>query len=227
MRRPADPVLRQKFLHAHSGLGIAELHLGQHDRRHLALALPHLQRAFYLAREDMRADPRNIRDKAAFIAHSSRLCSLLTTMRKFNTASALLEDAGKVARELTVLAPGGRRSWYLLGKIQLDLGWMYIKSGEPVKARKSFLASSEGFAHALTMDPTDTVILECRAGQFEGLARLAHATGNDLEARQWMRQCLDVIGGMMRRDPSVKSYIDDYDGKLQLARDVGVATTGL
>jgi hypothetical protein len=175
----------------------------------------------------MRADPRDARNKSSFIAHSSRLCHLLTTMKRFDTARRLSEKANEVARELIVLDPGSRRSWYLLGILQLDLGWMYVKSGEPLKARKAFLASDEGFVRGLAMDPTDAVILECRAAQFEGLARAAVVSGDIREARRWMRQCLEVMRAMVRRDLSAKSYIADYSDKLTLARQIGISTTEL
>jgi hypothetical protein len=139
----------------------------------------------------------------------------------------LSEKANEVARELTVLDPGSRRSWYLLGAIQMDLGWMYLKSGEPSKARKAFLASDEGFLRGLAMDPTDAVILECRAGQFEGLARAAVLSGDIREARRSMQQCLEVMRAMVRRDPSAKSYIADYSDKLTLAREIGILPTEL
>jgi tetratricopeptide (TPR) repeat protein len=224
---PHNPQLRLKLLNADSCVGIAERHIGETDGSHLELALPYLQRALSLADETMRADPRNARSKSSFIAHSSRLCHLLTTMKRYDAARRLSEKANEVARELTVLDPGSRRSWYLLGAIQMDLGWMYLKSGEPSKARKAFLASDEGFLRGLAMDPTDAVILECRAGQFEGLARAAVLSGDIREARRSMQQCLEVMRAMVRRDPSAKSYIADYSDKLTLAREIGIATTEL
>ena len=227
VRNPHDPRLRLKFLLANSCVGIAEHPLGEADRTHLELALPYLERALSLADETMRADPRNARSKSSFIAHCSRLTHLLTTMKRFDAAERLSKKANEVARELIVLDPGSRRSWYLLGVIQLDLGWMYIKSGEPTKARKAFLASDEGFVRGLAMDPTDAVILECRAAQFEGLARAAFLSGDMREARRWMRQCLEVMTGMVRRDPSAKNYIADYSDKLRLARQIGMSTKEL
>jgi tRNA A-37 threonylcarbamoyl transferase component Bud32/tetratricopeptide (TPR) repeat protein len=226
-RKPNDPLLRLNVTRAESGIGIAEHYVGKTDGNHLALALPHLQRALSLAEETMRADLRNARSKSAFIVHCSRLCHLLITMKWFGAAGRLSRKAYEVARELIVLDPGSRRSWYLLGVIQSDLGWMYIKSGEPARARKAFLASDEGFLRGLEMDPADAVILECRAGQFEGLARAALASGNVAEARRWMRQCFDVMIRMVRRDPSAKSYIADYSEKLKLARQIGMSTAEL
>ncbi|MBZ5595896.1 MAG: hypothetical protein LAP39_26950 [Acidobacteriia bacterium] len=226
-RNPHNPQLRLKLLHADSAVGIAERHLGETDSTHLELALPYLQRALSLADETMRADPRSARSKSSFIAHSSRLCHLLTSMKRYDAARRLSEKANDVARELIVLDPGSRRSWYLLGIIQMDLGWMYINSGEPSKAREAFLASEEGFVRGLAMDPTDAVILECRAGQFEGLTRAAMLSGDIREARRWMRQCLEVMRGMVRRDPSARSYIADYSDKLRLARKIGMSTTEL
>jgi hypothetical protein len=132
-----------------------------------------------------------------------------------------------VTRELVALDPRSRRSWYLLGKIPLDLGWMYVKSGETEKARKALLASDEGFVGGLALDPTDAVLLECRAAQYEGLAQLAQTSGNRNEARRWMQECLDVMKGMVRRDPSAKSYIADYSDKLKLARTLGMSTAEL
>jgi hypothetical protein len=128
---------------------------------------------------------------------------------------------------LVVLDPRSRRSWYLLGKIPLDLGWMYLKSGEREKSRKAYLDSDEGFVGGLALDPTDTVMLECRAAQYEGLAKLASVSGDRNEARRWMQECLEVMKGMVRRDPSAKSYISDYSDKLKLARSLGMSTADL
>jgi eukaryotic-like serine/threonine-protein kinase len=225
-RHPDDPRLRLKFLGANSGVGIAEHELGKSDPAHLELALPYLQRAFALAEQNMREDPKNVRNKSIFVAHTSRLCSLLITMKRFDTAGALYKKAEDVTRELIALDPKSRRSWYLLGKIQLDQGWMYIDSNKLSKARQAFLAADEGFIHGLEMDPTDSVILECRAGQFEGLTRVARLSGDWGEARQWMQQCLDVMKGMISRDSSVKSYIYGFDDKLKLARELGLSTAG-
>lgn len=224
---PNDAQLRMAFLNANSAAGIAEHKLGKSDPSYFDLALSHLQRAFELADETMRADPRNAQNKVHLVVHSSRLCSLLVTMKKFDDASRMYKRAGEVTRELTVLDPRNRRSWYLLGKIQLDLGWMYLKADKPSKAREAFLASDEGFVRGLAMDPTDAVILECRAAQFEGLARAAWASQDIDEARRWMQQCVTVMREMIGRDSSIKSYIDDYAGKLKLAQKIGISTGGL
>jgi hypothetical protein len=148
-------------------------------------------------------------------------------MKRFDAAGRAYEKASQVTRELIVLDPKNRRSWYLLGKIQLDLGWMHLRAGKPSKAYEAFLASNEGFARGLEMDPTDTVILECRTGQFEELARAVWASGDIREARRWMQQCFEVIRQMVRRDPSVRSYIDDYADKLKFAQKIGVSTADL
>jgi hypothetical protein len=130
-----------------------------------------------------------------------------------------------VTRELVVLDPKSRRSWYLLGKVQLDLGMMYIENNEPAKAREALLAANEGFARGLAMDPADTVMLECRTTQFAGVARIAWASGDVREARRWMQRCLEVMRVMIKRDASVKSYIGDYEDKLKLAGQIGLSTT--
>ena len=226
-RNPHDRLLRFKLMHAASAVGCAEGYLGKTDKSHLLFALPHLERAVSLSEEAMREDPRNARSKTAFIAHCSRLSHLLTTMKRFDAARRVSEKANAVARELIVLDPGSRRSWYLLGAIQADLGWMYIGIRDTPKARKAFLASDEGLAHGLEMDPTDAVILELRAGDFEGLTRVSLASGDIPEARQWMRRCLDVMRGMVRLDPSARTYIGDYSDKLKLAHEIGMTTTDL
>lgn len=224
---PENPQIRKDVLQANSSIGIAEHNRGKNDPHHLALALPYLQRANDMADADMRTDPRNVRAKSVFVVHASRLASLLITMGRFHAAGELLEQARQVTRELVALDPRSRRSWYLLGKIPLDLGWMYVKSGETEKARKALLASDEGFVGGLALDPTDAVLLECRAAQYEGLAQLAQTSGNRNEARRWMQECLDVMKGMVRRDPSAKSYIADYSDKLKLARTLGMSTAEL
>jgi len=226
-RNPNVRLLRLKLLYAASAVGGAEGCLGKTDNSHLLLALPYLERAVSLSEEVMLADPRNTRSKTSFIAHCSRLSHLLTTMKRFDAARRLSEKANAVARELIVLDPGSRRTWYLLGAIQADLGWMYIGSRDTPKARKAFLASDEGLARGLEMDPTDAVILELRAGDFEGLTRVSLASGDIPEARQWMRRCLDVMRGMVRRDPSARTYIADYPDKLKLAHEIGMPTTDL
>jgi len=107
------------------------------------------------------------------------------------------------------------------------LGWMYFKSRQYKRAREAFLAADEGFVHGLAMDPADTVMLECRAGQLEGLARTAWILRDSHEAQQQMARCLGVMREMVRRDASVKTYIFDYAGKLQFARQIGLPTTDL
>jgi tRNA A-37 threonylcarbamoyl transferase component Bud32/tetratricopeptide (TPR) repeat protein len=226
-RHPENPQIRKKVVGANSSIGITEHELGKSDPSHLALALPYLQRASEMAEADMRTDLRSTYAKSAFVVHASRLSSLLITMRRFNAASALLEQARQVTRELVVLDRRNRRSWYLLGKMPLDLGWLYLQSGEPEKSRQALLAADEGFVGGLALDPTDAVMLECRAAQYEGLARLAWTSGNRNEARRWMQECLEVMRGMVRRDPSAKSYIADYSDKLKLARTLGMSTADL
>jgi eukaryotic-like serine/threonine-protein kinase len=224
VRRPEDPLLRLKLEGANSAVGMAEHHLGETDPKHLELALPYLRRSYELADEAMRADSRNVRNKSLLVAYCSRYCSLLVTMAKFDIAAKLYAQAADVTRQLIVLDPKNRRSWYLLGTIQMDFGWMYFKSREYAKARNAFLAADEGFARGLEMDPADTVMLECRAAQFEGLARVAWVSGDGCDAREKMARCLNVMRGMVRRDASVKTYIFDYAGKLKFARDIGIST---
>jgi len=226
-RRPEDPVLRLKLEGANSAVGMAEHHLGEREPKHLDVALSYLRRSYELADEAMQADSRNVRNKSRFVAYCSRYCSLLVTMARFDAATELYAKAAGVTRQLIVLDPKNRRSWYLLGTIQMDLGWMYFKSHHYVRARDAFLAANDGFVRGLAMDPTDTVMLECRAAQFEGLARVAWISGDAREARERMAQCLDVMRGMVRRDAFVKTYIFDYAGKLQFAREIGLKTTDL
>ena len=223
-RHPDNPRLRLRFLNANSAVGIAERRLGEADSRHLELALPYLQRAFALAGETMHADPRNTQNKGRFVVDSSRLGFLLVDLKRFDEAGRVYERAYGVARDLIVLDPKNRRSWYLLGKIQLDLGMMYIEDNKLSKAREALLASDEGFMHGLAMDPGDTVMLECRTTQFTGLARVAWVSGDVREARRWMRQSLEVMRVMIRRDKSIKTYIGDYGEKLRLARRIGLST---
>jgi len=39
-----------------------------------------------------------------------------------------------------------------------------------------------------------------------------------------MQQCLEVMRGMIKQDPSVRKYIGDYADKLKLAREIGILT---
>ncbi len=226
-RRPEDPVLRLKLEGANSAVGMAEHYLGEREPKHLDLAIPYLRRSYELADEAMHADSRNVRNKSRFVAYCSRYCSLLVTMARFDAAAELYAKAAGVTRQLIVLDPKNRRSWYLLGTIQMDLGWMYFKSHQYTRAKDAFLAADDGFVRGLAMDPMDTVLLECRAAQFEGLARVAWISGDSREARERMAQCLDVMRGMVRRDAVVKTYIFDYAGKLQFAREIGLSTMDL
>ena len=115
----------------------------------------------------------------------------------------------------------------MLGKNQLDLGWLFLEDYRPIQARRAFLAAEEGFERALAMDPQDTVVLECRAGQFEGLTRAALASGDPAEAKRWISGCIELMRAMVSRDASVKSYIYDYSPNLELARQLSVSTEGL
>jgi len=226
-QRPGDRALRLKLEAANSAAGIAEHHLGERDPKHLERALSYLRRSYELADEAMQEDRRNLRNKSLFVAYCSRYCRLLVTTARFDEAATLYSKAAGVTRELVVLDPNNRRSWYLLGTIQLNLGWMYFESRQYKRAREAFVAADEGFVHGLAMDPADTVMLECRAGQFEGLARTAWILRDSHEARQQMARCLGVMREMVRRDASVKTYIFDYAGKLQFARQIGLPTTDL
>ena len=224
IHHPDNSRFRVMFLNANSAVGIAERRLGETDPAHLQLAVPFLQRAFALAEETMRADPRNAQSKDNFIVHSTRLGLLFVSLKKFDAALHAYTEAYEVARELAVIDPKSRRNWFLLGKTQLDLGWTYLENNKPSKARSALLASDEGFSRALAMDATDSVLLECQASQFEGLARVAWASRNVRDARRWMQGCLEVIRGMIKRDPSARSYIGEYADKLKLAREIGVST---
>jgi hypothetical protein len=106
------------------------------------------------------------------------------------------------------------------------LGWTYIEEKRFSTARAAFLEAEDGFSRALAMDPTDTVLLECRASQFEGLARVALASHDAQQARRWMQRCLEIMRGMIRRDSSVRSYIGEYADKLKFARELGMSTAG-
>jgi len=226
-RHPDNSRFRIMFLNANSAVGIAERRLAETNPTHLKLALPFLQRAFALAEETMQADPRNVQSKADYVVHCTRLGLVLVTMKKFDAAALTYDKAYQTSRELVVVDPKSRRNWYLLGKTQLDLGWTYIESKKPLKARAALLAADEGFSRALAMDPTDAILLECRASQFEGLARVAWVSHDVREARRWMLPCLNVMRGMIKRDPAAKSYIGDYADKLELARQIGISTVEL
>jgi tetratricopeptide (TPR) repeat protein len=93
VRHPDNPRLRLMFLNANSAVGIAERRLGESDQHHLQLALPYLQRAFALAGEATRADPRNAQSKARFVVDSSRLGFLLVDMKRFSAAGQVYETA--------------------------------------------------------------------------------------------------------------------------------------
>lgn len=227
LRHPENLRFRAMLMNANSAVGIAERRLGETDPKFFNTAAPYLERAFNLALETMRADPRNEKSKDSFIVHSGRLALQLVSMKSLGAASRIYESAGRVARELVAADPNSRRNWFLLGKTQLDLGWTYMESHKLSQARAAFLQADNGFSQALAMDPTDTVTLDGRASQFEGLARIAWSMRNKREARRWMQPCLEVVRGMIQRDPSVKAYIDQYSEKLKLARAIGLSTVDL
>ncbi|HEX4771486.1 MAG TPA: serine/threonine-protein kinase [Bryobacteraceae bacterium] len=227
VHHPENSRFRVMFLNANSAVGIAERRIGETDLSHLQVAVPFLERAFALAEETMHADARNAESKDSFIVHGTRLGLLFVSMKRFDAAVHVYGNAYGVARELVAADPKSRRNWFLLGKTQLDLGWTYIASKKTAQARAAFLQADSGFLPALSMDPTDSVLLECRASQFEGLARVAWASHDKREARRWMERCLEVMRGMIKRDPSVRSYIGEYVDKLKLARAVAISTAGL
>jgi eukaryotic-like serine/threonine-protein kinase len=226
VRHPGNAQFRVMRINATSAAGIAERRLGETDPRHLQLAAPFLQRAFALAEETMRADPRNAQSKDSFIVHATRLGLFFISVKKFEAARRTYATAYAVARELVAADPNSRRNWFLLGKTQLDLGWTYIESKKLAQARAAFFESDKGFSRALAMDSADTVLLECRASQFEGLARVAWASHDKRETRRCMQLCLDVMREMIKRDASVRGYIGDYAEKLKLAAATGISTAG-
>jgi tetratricopeptide (TPR) repeat protein len=78
---PDNLRFRIMFLNANSAVGIAERRLGETDPAHIQLAVPFLERAFALAKETMRADPRNAQSKDNFIVHSTRLGLLFISLK--------------------------------------------------------------------------------------------------------------------------------------------------
>lgn len=224
---PADREVRGHFRTSNSAVGSAERALGSKEPGHLSRSIPYLRQAFDLSEREMNEDPGNTKYRRAFVVDSHRLASAFIDLKQFGRAAALYDKSGKVTRRLTELDPANRRSWYMLGKNDLDLGWLWLEAHQPAKARKAFLAADEGFDKALIMDPHDSVVLECRASQFEGLARIAAAAGRKSEARDWIARCAELMRTMVQHDASMKSYIFDYSEKLRLAQSLGVSTAGL
>ena len=105
---PDNLRFRIMFVNANSAVGMTERRLGESDSAHIQLAVPFLQRAFALAEETMRADPRNAQSKDNFIVHSTRLGLLLVSLKKFDAALHAYTEAYEVARELAVIDPNSR-----------------------------------------------------------------------------------------------------------------------
>jgi hypothetical protein len=89
------------------------------------------------------------------------------------------------------------------------------------------LSADVPFERALAFDPLDATLLELRASQLQMLAEAMERLGDREAARLRTGQCVDVLKGLIDRDPSAKDYIGDYKAMITLARRLGVSTRNL
>jgi hypothetical protein len=175
----------------------------------------------------MRADPKDALAQDDFIAQCHRLAGSLIRSGRQDAAAALYQQAGTAAGNLTRLNPSNRRYWYLLAKNQMEYGDMRRQQGRLEESEQLLLSADPSFTRGLALDPLDAVLLETRAAQLFALAELADQLRDRAGAKRRMNQCLDVVGGMIRRDPSSRDYIGQYQQIVKLAHRLGIATPGL
>jgi hypothetical protein len=223
----SNPKWRRVYQLSLSSAGIAHFALADSDPRHLPVSVQLLERAHLIASETMKADPKDTRAKDDFIAQCHRLARSLTASGRQDAAAALYEQAGKAAGDLTRQNPHNRRNWYLLAKNQIDYGILRLDQGRFGEARQLLLSADAPVARGLGLDASDAVLLETHASQLHALARVADRLRDRGSAQRSITQCLDVISGMIARDPSAKDYIGEYSQMLDFARRVGVSTRNL
>jgi predicted Ser/Thr protein kinase len=223
----ANSKWRRAYQLSLSSAGIAHFALAASEPRSLSISIRLLEHAHLLAAESMRADPKDALAKDDFIAQCHRLARSLISSGQYDAAAALHEQAGRAAGDLTHLNPNHRRYWYLLAKNQTEYGNLRLQQGRLQESKQLLLSADTPFERGLAVDPWDAVLLETRAAQFYALAKVADGLRDRGGAQRWMDQCLNVVRGMIDRDPSVRNYIGDYDQMLQLARHLGVPTKNL
>ena len=107
---------------------------------------------------------------------------------------------------------------------RVEYGELRLESGHAAEAESIFQSADPPIRRGLELNPHDATILEVRASQLAGLAQAAQTLGHHADARQKIRQCVDVVSDMIQRDASVKSYITKYDKILALAKRLDVPT---
>jgi tetratricopeptide (TPR) repeat protein len=224
---PHNQKWRRGYQLSLSSAGIARRALANSDPRQLPAAVQLLEHAHSLAEQTAREDPKNAAAKDDLIVQCHRLARALIQSGKPDAAATLYEEAGRVVRDVIAINPQNRRYWYLSAANQVNYGDLRLHQGLVTKARDVLLSADEPFERALALDPLDATLLEMRASQLEMLAVAAEKLGDGEAARLRIRQCLDVLGAMVGRDPSAKNYIGDYKAMIELARRLGVSTGNL
>ncbi|MFN7999270.1 MAG: serine/threonine-protein kinase [Bryobacteraceae bacterium] len=198
--------------------------LAEKDPSQLSVAAGYLKRAHLVASGMARADPKDSRAKDDLIVQNHRYARVLRTAKRRDEAALLYDEAGAAARDLTAEAPQNRRNWYLWAANQVNYGEMRLEQGRAAEAETILQSADPPMLRALEFDPDDATILELRASQLGSLAEAAEKRRDHARAQQKMRECLNVVTDMIRRDPSVRDYIGEYDEILALARRLDVPT---
>ncbi len=224
---PANRPWRTGYLQSLSSAGIVYVALAASQPKQAPVAVRYLQNAHSLAGEAAREDPKDASAKDSLVVQCHRLASALRRAGDLDAAVALYEQAGAAARELISINPQNRRNWYLLTKNQLGYGDLRLAQGRIQQAEVLLLSADEAFERALAFDSSDAVLLEARASQRLSLAVAAERLGNRKIAQRRIRECLDVLIAMVRRDPTAKDYVGDYKAMLAQARRLDVSTDNL
>jgi hypothetical protein len=107
---------------------------------------------------------------------------------------------------------------------RVEYGELRLEQRHTSEAEDILQSADPPIFKALKLNRQDATILDIRASQLGDLAEAAETLGHHSRARQMMRECLDVVSGMIRRDASVKNYITEYHKMLVLAKRLDVPT---
>jgi tetratricopeptide (TPR) repeat protein len=220
----ANQRARRMYGRTLSTAGMTYEMLAEKEPAQLSVGVDYLKRAHLVASEMARADPKNSTAKDDLIVQNHRYARVLRRAKRIDEAALLYDEAGVAARDLTAEAPRNRRNWYLWAANQVNYGEMRLEQGHAAEAETILQSADPPILRALEFDPYDATILELRASQLGNMAEAAENRRDHARAQQKMRECLKVVSDMIRRDPSVKDYIGEYQEILALARRLDVPT---
>lgn len=224
---PHNAKWRRGLQQSLSSAGIIHRAMAKSEEKHLPAAVSFLQKAHSLAEEAVREDPKNRFAKDDLVVQCHRLARALGQSAEFDGAAQLYEQAGHVIQERIRMDPHDRRSWYLSAANQVNHGRLLLEQGRAKQGRSVLLSADQPFERALALDALDATLLELRASQLYKLAEAGEKLGDLPDARGRMHRCVEILAGMIGRDPLAKDYVDEYGEMLGFSHRLGVSTAQL